>query len=84
MKTDVCLPDTSQIAQALLAYLAKHPYARDTEDRILETWLSGQKDRYNPSLVHDVIKDLVLAGTLLEETVSGPEAVYRLNTAKRD
>jgi hypothetical protein len=81
---DICLPDRSQILRELLAYLEKYPDAQDTLDGILQDWLSGRRDRYTPTLVHEVVKDLVLEGTLLEEKRPDSSAVYRLNLAKRD
>jgi len=84
MKGDVCLPDKSQIAREILAYLAEHPDAQDTVDGILQNWLAGRRDKYTPTLVQEVVKDLVLEGTILEDKIPGSPVVYRLNLAKRE
>ena len=84
MNGDVCLPDKSQIARELLTYLAKHPDAQDTLAGIMQGWLPGQGGKYKPAIVHEVVKDLVLEGTILESKTPGSETVYRLNVAKRN
>ena len=84
MNGDVCLPDKSQIAREILTYLASHPDAQDTLDGIMQWWLLDQGNRYKPAIVQEVVKDLVLEGTILEKTIPGSPAVYRLNIAKRD
>lgn len=82
MDGDVCLPDKSQIAREILAYLRKHPDAQDTLDRIVEGWLE-HGSMYKPVLVQEVVKDLVLEGTILESKITGSDAIYRLNLAKQ-
>jgi hypothetical protein len=84
MNGDVCLPDKSQIAREILAYLANHPDAQDTLDGIMQWWLLDQGNRYKPTMVQEVVKDLVLEGTILERIIPGSPAVYQLNLAKRD
>ncbi len=84
MNGDVCLPDKSQIAREILTYLNKHPNAQDTLDGILQVWFLDRKDRYKPTIVQEVLKDLVLEGTILEEKIPGSNTIYRLNPAKRD
>ena len=84
MNRDVCLPDNSQIAREILTYLEKHPDAQDTVDGILQGWLVDRRDKYTPTIVQEVVKDLVLEGTILEVKIPGLSTVYRLNLAKRD
>ena len=84
MNGDVCLPDKSQIAREILTYLEKHPDAQDTLAGIVQGWLSGQGGKYKPAFVHEVVKDLVLEGTILESKTPGSDTVYRLNVAKRN
>jgi hypothetical protein len=84
MNGDVCLPDKSQIAREILTYLAKHPDAQDTLDGIMQGWLPGQGGKYKPAIVREVVKDLVLEGTILESKTPGSDTVYRLNVAKRN
>ncbi len=84
MNGDACLPDKSQIAREILTYLGKHPDAQDTLDGILRDWLLDQGSKYKPTLVHEVVKDLVLEGTILESKMPGLQTVYRLNLAKRN
>ena len=84
MNGDVCLPDKSQIAREILTYLAKHPDAQDTLDGIMQGWLPDQGDKHKPTIVREVVKDLVLEGTILESKTPGSETVFRLNVAKRN
>lgn len=84
MNGDVCLPDKSQIAREILTYLEKHPDAQDTLDGIVQSWLFNRGDKYKPTLVREVVKDLVLEGTLLESKTPGSDTVYQLNVAKRN
>jgi hypothetical protein len=84
MNGDVCLPDKSQIARELLTYLEKHPDAQDTLDGIVQSWLAGRGGKYKPATVREVVKDLVLEGTILESKTAGSDTVYRLNVAKRN
>ncbi len=84
MNGDVCLPDKSQIAREILTYLGKHPNAQDSLDGILQVWLLDRGNKYNPTMVQEVVKDLVLEGTILESKIPGTQSAYRLNNAKRD
>ncbi len=84
MNGDACLPDKSQIAREILTYLGKHPDAQDTLDGILKGWLPDRGSKYKPTLVQEVLKDLVLEGTIQETKIPGSHTVYRLNLAKRD
>jgi hypothetical protein len=84
MKGDACLPDKSQIARELLTYLGKHPDARDTLEGILKGWFLDSGNRYKPATVQEVVKDLVLEGTILENKMPGLHSVYQLNVARRN
>jgi hypothetical protein len=84
MNGDVCLPDKSQIARTILSYLADHPDAQDTLEGITQTWLPGQGNKFKPTMVQEVVKDLVLEGTILETKIPGSQPVYRFNLAKRN
>ena len=84
MSGDACLPDNSQIARTILTYLTAHPDAQDTLDGIVQSWLPDQGKKFKPTMVREVVKDLVLEGTILETTLSGSQTVYRLNLAKRN
>jgi hypothetical protein len=84
MNGDACLPDKSQIARAILTYLADHPDAQDTLEGISQSWMPDQGNKFKPTMVQEVVKDLVLEGTILETKMPGSHAVYRLNLAKRD
>jgi hypothetical protein len=84
MNGDVCLPDKSQIAREILSYLEKHPDAQDTLDGIVQGWLSGPGGKNKPTMVREVVKDLVLEGTILERKTPGSDTAYRLNVAKRN
>jgi hypothetical protein len=84
MNGEVCVPDKSQIARAILAYLRKHPDAQDSLDGILRDWLLEQGSTYKPAMVREVVKDLVLEGTIQESTIPGSDTIYRLNIAKQN
>ena len=84
MNGDVCLPDKSQIARAILTYLRKHPDAQDTLDGILQGWFLEQGSKYKPAMVQEVVKDLVLEGTILESKIPGSGTIYQLNLAKQN
>ncbi len=84
MNGDACLPNKSQIAREILTYLGKHPDAQDTLDGILKGWLVDRGNKYKPTVVQEVLKDLVLEGTILESQIPGSQAVFRLNLAKRN
>jgi hypothetical protein len=73
MNGDVCLPDKSQIARAILTFLRKHPDAQDTLDGILQGWFLEQGGKYKPAMVREVVKDLVLEGTILESRMPGSD-----------
>ena len=84
MDGDACFPNKSQIAREILTYLGKHPDAQDTLDGILKVWLVDRGNKYKPTMVQEVLKDLVLEGTILERQIPGSHAVFRLNLAKRN
>ncbi len=84
MNGNSCLPDKSQIARAILSYLADHPEAQDTLDGIVQSWFPGQGNKFKPTMVQEVVKDLVLEGTILETKIQDSPAVYRFNLAKRN
>jgi hypothetical protein len=84
MSGDVCLPDKSQIARAILSYLADHPDAQDTLDGIVQSWFLDQANKFKPTMVQEVVKDLVLEGTITETKIQGSHPVYRFNLAKRN
>jgi len=84
MNGDVCLPDKSQIAREILAYLTKHPEAQETLDGIVQVWLRDRGSKHTPIMVYEVVKDLVLEGTILESKMPDSHSVYRLNLTKRN
>jgi hypothetical protein len=53
-------------------------------DGILQNWLVDRREKYTPTIVQEVVKDLVLEGTILEDRIPGSPEVYRLNLAKRN
>jgi len=84
MNGDVCLPDKSKIAREILTYLRKHPEAQDTLAGIMRGWLHEQGSTYTPAMVQEVVKDLVLEGTILESRITGSDTIYRLNLARQN
>jgi hypothetical protein len=46
--------------------------------------MPDQGNKFKPTMVQEVVKDLVLEGTILETKMPGSQTVYRFNLAKRD
>ena len=59
MKNDLCLPDKSQIANEILAYLAEHPDAEDTLDGIVKWWQLERKIKLSRALLENTLSQLV-------------------------
>ncbi len=84
MKGDLCLPDKTQIAQEILAYLADHPDAQDTLEGIVQWWLLERKIKYQRDLVEEAIARLVDQKFILTWKDSYSRIRYRLNEHKAE
>ena len=61
---DACAPDRSNIAREVLSYLSAHPDARDTLEDIGQRWLAGTTIKSSPTLLKEVLSDLVTQGLI--------------------
>jgi DNA-binding PadR family transcriptional regulator len=61
---DACAPDRSNIAREVLSYLSAHPDARDTLEGIGQGWLAGKTIKPSPTLLKEVLSDLVTQGLI--------------------
>ena len=73
----------SQIAAAILAYLAEHPKAQDTLEGIVEWWLLEQEIKRRTVMVQDALAELVAKGLVVERKGRDGRMHYRLNRQKR-
>jgi predicted transcriptional regulator len=69
----------SQIEKAILAYLLKHPEAKDNERGILEWWLLEEEIVRRASTLRQALTRLVEAGLLLKRSGPGTDAYYTVN-----
>jgi hypothetical protein len=85
MPDDVELPDSLRaLAKAVVAYVARHPDARDTSEGIAEWWIRHQRFRYAASDVARVLTFLVARGLLLKDRGPDGREHYEVNPAKRE
>ncbi len=61
---DTCTPDRSNIAREVLSYLSAHPDARDTLEDIGQKWLAAKTIKPPPTLLKEVLSDLVTQGLI--------------------
>ena len=84
VKGDLCLPDKSQIAREILAYLSDHPDAEDTLEGIVQWWLLERKIKYQNALVKAALDDLISMNLIHEQQVPGTKARYQINHDKEE
>jgi predicted transcriptional regulator len=73
----------SQIAAAILAYLAEHPKAQDTLEGIVEWWLLEQEIKRRTAMVREALAELLAKGLVVERKGRDGRMHYRLNRHKR-
>jgi hypothetical protein len=73
----------SQIAAAILAYLAEHPKAQDTLEGIVEWWLLEQEIKRRTAMVQEALTELLAKGLVVERKGRDGRMHYRLNGHKR-
>ena len=73
----------SQIAAAILAYLAEHPKAQDTLEGIVEWWLLEQEIKRRTVMVQEALAELLAKGLVVERKGRDGRMHYRLNRRKR-
>lgn len=74
--------EKSQIAYAILGYLAEHPDAQDTLDGIAAWWLLRQRITQQKALVEKALGELVANGFVLKHTGKDSRSHYRVNKRK--
>jgi hypothetical protein len=79
IKGSPCLPDNSQIALEIMAYLGEHPEAQDTLEGIVEWWLLERKIIHQIDKVQEVLADLVKKQLIIETKSGASGVLYRLN-----
>ena len=84
VKGDLCLPNKTQIAHEILAYLAEHPDAQDTLDGIVQWWLLERKIKFQVGRVTHVLEELVAKGLIFEQKTPDFRNQYRINKAKKE
>jgi hypothetical protein len=82
MKGDLRIPDISQIAHEIMAYLAEHPNAQDTLEGIVQWWILERKIKYQKAMVQEAIRELVAKGLVLERRIGDSQCQYRLSIEK--
>ena len=78
MKGSAYTPE-SDIAQEILAYLARHPEAQDTMEGIVEWWLLEQEIRRTTALVKAALAELVSRKLVLERRGKDGRVHYRID-----
>jgi hypothetical protein len=83
LKSDLCFPDRSRIAQEILAYLAERPDARDTLEGIIQWWLLDRKIRYQVDAVKESLNELVAQGLIMEKRRGSHPTLYGINKRRK-
>jgi predicted transcriptional regulator len=78
----MCLTETSQVSNSILAYLAKHPDAQDTVEGITDWWLLQRRIEVESSLVQQALLELTQNGLILKRKGRDARIRYRLNKSK--
>ena len=74
---------STEIEDAILAYLRSHPEAADTLEGIVEWWLPRQRYATARAQIARVLGDLVGAGLLRRDRLPGGGELYALNERGR-
>ena len=78
----MCLTETSQVSNSILAYLAKHPDAQDTIEGITDWWLLQRRIEVESSMVQQALLELTENGLILKRKGRDARIRYRLNKSK--
>jgi hypothetical protein len=79
---DACSPDRSSIAKDIILYLSEHPDAEDTGEGIAARWLPGQEIKPSPTVLKEVLSDLVTQGLMEIRTNEQGLRLYRSRKRK--
>ena len=78
----MCLTETSQVSNSILAYLATHPDAQDTVEGITDWWLLQRRIEVETSLVQQALLELTQNGLILKRKGRDARIRYSLNKRK--
>jgi hypothetical protein len=77
-----CNQDITDVAFNILAYLARHPAAKDAIEGIVEWWLLEQHIVNQTAIVRAALETLVRKGWLLAQDKAGRNPMYSINPEK--
>jgi hypothetical protein len=80
----MCIYDKAQISHEILAYLSKHPDAKDTLEGVVEWWLLEQQITRRTADVREAISELVNRGLLIQSKSKGAPTFFRINKRRAD
>jgi len=72
------MPDMTEVAREILAYLSDHPDASDTREGIIAWWLMERRIKHQSLLVQETLAKLVEQGILFETQIDKSPPVYGL------
>jgi Fe2+ or Zn2+ uptake regulation protein len=72
----------SDVAQAILAYLADNPHAQDTLAGIAEWWLPERQVKTQIATIKEALATLVAEGLVLERKGKDSQIHYRINSRR--
>jgi hypothetical protein len=78
----MCTSKKSEVSDAILSYLLKHPDAQDTLEGIVEWWLVAHMIETRTNVVKEAIADLISRQFLLEDQGKDLRPRYRINRSR--
>ena len=71
-------PSVAETVRAIMEYLRQNPNAQDTQDGILQWWLTELPTKPRDATVKKALEDLVRAGRLSEHKGKDAQISYRM------
>lgn len=71
-------PNVTETVRAIMEYLRQNPNAQDTQDGILQWWLTELPTKPRHATVKKALEDLVRAGLLNEHKGKDAQISYRM------
>lgn len=72
------MPEQTEIADEIVAYLSRQPDAKDTLEGIMGWWVRGDKGSHGMQEIRDALKLLIDTGEVVEiKDKEGKAALYR-------
>jgi hypothetical protein len=78
----MCTSKKSEVSDAILWYLLKHPDAQDTLEGIVHWWLVAHMIETRTNIVKEAIAELVSRQFLLEDQGKDLRPRYRINRSR--